>query len=211
MKLIIWHKKCMHSMHRCPGFYDLGVIFYLFPSPCFLRNISIFILHVRVVHSAHLCKFVLTYAHTIRCSLNVFEDILCYTINLTLFYPHTLAGQFIWLIVPKSYTAAISIQDSYLGSKITKTTGEWSCLISFAMALPTCKEAKKSKWKYSAGYRPATFGFQAGRLVRLVIGTVDYLLFKLLQYTKVTGNARGVSKHMVLQRIKLWKFKYKQW
>ena len=38
------------------------------------------------------------------------------------------------------------------------------------------------------GFEPATLGFLAGHLARLAIGTVDYLYFKLLQYSEVTGN-----------------------
>ena len=59
---------------------------------------------------------------------------------------HNLARHFMRVIVPdpylgvllKSYTADIIIQGPvwliYLGSKTTMTTGEWSCLISFAWA-----------------------------------------------------------------------------
>ena len=54
---------------------------------------------------------------------------------------------------------------------------------------------------------PATFWFLAGHLDRLAIETVDYLCFKLLQYSEVTGNAWGVSKHVAIQLIKVLKFK----
>ena len=41
---------------------------------------------------------------------------------------------------------------------------------------------------------PATFWFLAGYLDRLAIEAVDYLCFKLLQYSEVTGNyMRGAS------------------
>ena len=48
---------------------------------------------------------------------------------------------------------------SYLGSKTTMTSGEWTCLISFATAPLTCSNgegAKNSKWKYMspAGFEP---------------------------------------------------------
>ena len=53
------------------------------------------------------------------------------------------------------------------------------------------------------GIKSATLGFLAGHLVRLAIGTVDYLCFKLFQYSEVTGNLLGVSKDMTVQFIKL--------
>ena len=98
---------------------------------------------------------------------------------------------------------------------ITMTTGEWSCLISFARATPTGKEvkrAKNSKWKYMPpqGIEPVTLWFLAGHLDRLAIETVHYLCFKLLQYSEVTGNAWGVSKHVAIQLIKVLKLKCKQ-
>ena len=91
-------------------------------------------------------------------------------------------------------------------------SAEWSCLISFARALLTCKEgkqAKNSKWKYTSppSIEPATFWFLAGYLDRLAIETLDYLCFKLLQYSEVTGNAWGVSKHVKIQLIKVLKLK----
>ena len=43
-------------------------------------------------------------------------------------------------------------------------------------------------------FEPTTLGFLAGHLVRLAIGTVDYMCFKLLQYSEVTGNAWIISK-----------------
>ena len=46
------------------------------------------------------------------------------------------------------------------------------------------------------GIEPATLGFLARHLVRLAIGTVDNLCFKLLQYSEVTCNAWGISKHV---------------
>ena len=61
------------------------------------------------------------------------------------------------------------------------------------------------------GIEPANLEFLAGRLDRLAIETVDYLCFKLLQYSEVvTGNAWGVSKHVSIQLIKVLKFKCKQ-
>ena len=83
------------------------------------------------------------------------------------------------------------------------TTGEWSCLISFARAPPTCqegKQAKNSKWKYMSplGIDSATLWFLAGHLDRLAIEAVDYLCFKLVQYSEMTGIAWGFSKHVAL-------------
>ena len=52
------------------------------------------------------------------------------------------------------------------------------------------------------GIEPAILGFLAGHLVRLAIGTVDYLCYKLLQYSEVTGNAWVVTKHVTIQCIK---------
>ena len=57
---------------------------------------------------------------------------------------------------------------------------------------------------------PATLCILAGHLDRLAIEAVDYLCFKLLQYSEVTGNARDVSKHVAIQLIKVLKFKCKQ-
>ena len=53
------------------------------------------------------------------------------------------------------------------------------------------KQAKNSKLKYMSppSIEPATFWFLAGHLDRLAIETVDYLCFKLFQYSEVTGNA----------------------
>ena len=81
-----------------------------------------------------------------------------------------------------------------------------SCLLSFARAPPTCKEgkqAKSSKWKYVSppGFEQPTFWFLAGRLDRLAIETVDYLCFK--QYSEMTDNEWGVSKHVAIHYIKL--------
>ena len=42
-------------------------------------------------HSAHLWQFVLTYTHTIRCLLNVFEDILYYIHLILACFSHTLS------------------------------------------------------------------------------------------------------------------------
>ena len=70
------------------------------------------------------------------------------------------------------------------------TTGEWSCLISFARAPPTCKEGKQTKNSNEKA--------------------VEYLCFKLLQYSEMTGNAWDVSKHVAVQLIKVLKFKCKQ-
>ena len=94
------------------------------------------------------------------------------------------------------------------------TTSEWSCLISYARAPTACKEEKQAKIKMkiyvSAGCRTSDLCFQAGHLDRLAIETVDYLCFKLLQYSEVIGNAWGVSKHVAIQLIKVLKFKCKQ-
>ena len=57
------------------------------------------------------------------------------------------------------------------------------------------------------GIEPAALSFLAGHLDRLAIETVDYLCFKLLQYSEVTGNAWGVSKHVARQLINALKFK----
>ena len=61
---------------------------------------------------------------------------------------------------------------------------------------------------FPPGIEPATLCVLAGHLVRLAIETVDNLRFKLFQYSEVTGNAWGVSKHMAIQWIKLILFKY---
>ena len=55
---------------------------------------------------------------------------------------------------------------------------------------------------------PATFCVLAGHLVRLTIEAVDYLSFKLFQYSEVTGNAWGVSKQVAIQWVKLILIKY---
>ena len=60
------------------------------------------------------------------------------------------------------------------------------------------------------GIEPTTLWLLAGRLDRLAIEKVDYLCFILLQYSEVTGNAWGVSKHVAIQSIKVLKFKCKQ-
>ena len=62
------------------------------------------------------------------------------------------------------------------------------------------------------GIEPATLCILAGHLDHLAIDAVDYLCFKLLQYSEVTGtcNALDVSKHVAIQLIKVLKFKYKQ-
>ena len=72
------------------------------------------------------------------------------------------------------------------GLKTTMTTGEWTCLISFARAPPTRKEgkqAKSSKWKYMSppGIEPATLCFLAGHLDQLANETVNFMCYKLLQ------------------------------
>ena len=46
---------------------------------------------------------------------------------------------------------------------------------------------------------PATLWFLVGHLDRLAIETVDYLWFKLFQYSEMTDNAWGVSKHVQAQ------------
>ena len=54
----------------------------------------------------------------------------------------------------------------------------------------------------SSGVEPANLCFLAGHLYRLAIETADYLCFKLVQYSEMTGNAWGVSKHMAIQYIR---------
>ena len=49
------------------------------------------------------------------------------------------------------------------------------------------------------GIEPAKLWFLAGYLDRLAIKTVDYLCFKLFQYSEMTGNAWDVSKHVTIQ------------
>ena len=88
------------------------------------------------------------------------------------------------------------------------STVEGSCLISFARAPPTWKdgtEAKNSNWKYLSqpGIESAILCILAGHLDRLVIETVHYMCFKLVQYSEMTGYAWGVSKHVAIQYIKL--------
>ena len=61
-----------------------------------------------------------------------------------------------------------------------------------------------------SGVEPATRCFLAGHLNRLAFEAVDYLCFKLLQYSEVTGYALGVSKHVAIQLIKVLKFICKQ-
>ena len=65
--------------------------------------------------------------------------------------------------------------------------------------------SEKFKIKYMSppGIEQAILGFLAGHLGHLAIGTVEYLCFKLLQYSEVTGNAWNVSKHVAIQCIKL--------
>ena len=65
--------------------------------------------------------------------------------------------------------------------------------------------SKNSKWKYMSppGIEPATLCFLAGHPDRLAIDTVDYLWFKLFQYSEMIGYAWGVSKHVAIQLIKL--------
>ena len=99
-----------------------------------------------------------------------------------------------------------------MGSKTTITTGEWSCLVSFARDQPTCKEGKQQKNSklniyVFAGYRTSDPLRSSRTLVHLATEAVNYLCFKLLQYIKVTGNAWGLSKHVAIQRIKLLMFK----
>ena len=67
------------------------------------------------------------------------------------------------------------------------------------------KQVKNSKWKYMSppGIEQATHWFLAWHLDPLSIKTVDYLFFKLFQYSEVTGNAWDVSKHVTIQLIKV--------
>ena len=60
------------------------------------------------------------------------------------------------------------------------------------------------------GIEPASLWFLAGSLDRLAIETVDYLYFKLVQYSEVTGKAWGVSKHVAVQLMKVLNCKCKQ-
>ena len=53
-----------------------------------------------------------------------------------------------------------------------------------------------------SGIEQATLWFLALQLDRLAIEAVDYLCFKLVQYSEMTGNAWGVSKHVAIQYIK---------
>ena len=69
-------------------------------------------------------------------------------------------------------------------------------------------EKFKMKIYVPPGIEPATLCVLAGHLVRLAIATADYLCFKLFQYSEVTGNACGVSKHAPIQWIKLILIKY---
>ena len=62
---------------------------------------------------------------------------------------------------------------------------------------------------YPPGFEPEILGFLAGHLVHLAIVTVDYMSFKLLKYSEVTGNAWSVSKQVAIQHIKLLKCKCK--
>ena len=79
------------------------------------------------------------------------------------------------------------------------TTDEWSCLISFAMVPPTCKEGKQannSKWKYMSlpSIKPATLWFLAGHIDRLAIDTVDNLCVFLNSSSTVKWQVmRGAS------------------
>ena len=54
----------------------------------------------------------------------------------------------------------------------------------------------------STRYRTSDLCILAGHLDRLAIEAVDYLCFKLLQYSEVTGNAWGVSKHVAINLSK---------
>ena len=56
---------------------------------------------------------------------------------------------------------------------------------------------------YPPGIEPATICILAGHLNRLAIKPVDYLCFKLVQYSEMTCYACGVSKHVAIQYIKL--------
>ena len=53
------------------------------------------------------------------------------------------------------------------------------------------------------GIEPATLWFLARHLDHLAIEAVDYLCFKLIQYSEMTGYVWGVSKHVAIQYIKL--------
>ena len=60
---------------------------------------------------------------------------------------------------------------------------------------------------YPPGIEQATLCFLVGHQVRLAIGAVGYLCFKLLQYNEVTCNAWGIFKNVAIQRIKSLKLK----
>ena len=94
-------------------------------------------------------------------------------------------------------------------TKTAMTAGEWSYLISIARAPPTCKEGREAKnEKFKRKYmsppdiESPTLCILAGHLDHLAIVAVEYLCFKLLQYSEVTGNAWGVTKHVAIQLIK---------
>ena len=55
---------------------------------------------------------------------------------------------------------------------------------------------------YLSGFEQATLGFLAGHIVRLAARIVDYLCFRLLPYSEVSGDAWDVWKHVAIQRIK---------
>ena len=81
----------------------------------------------------------------------------------------------------------------------------WLCLLGLHR-----RETSEKFNMSSPDIEPGTLWFLAGHLDRLAIASVDYMCFKLLQYSEVTGNAWGISKHVAIQLIKVLKFKYKQ-
>ena len=85
--------------------------------------------------------------------------------------------------------------ESYLGSQTTITTGEWSCLISFARVSPSCKEwalnttNQQSRWPSGLGVRLDS----QRSLVRLPAGTYIFILsfsspFSSLQLGEALAN-----------------------
>ena len=79
------------------------------------------------------------------------------------------------------------------GLKTTMTSGEWTCLISFATALLTCwngEGAKNSKWKYMspAGYEPTHRQFTTGKSQRLrPLGHEGLMMISGLMSYKIMG------------------------
>ena len=75
----------------------------------------------------------------------------------------------------------------------------WFYLHGLHLPVRYVEQAKNYKLKYLSptGIELAILGYLAGPLVRLTIGTVDNLCFKLLQYSEVTAIEWSVS-HLTL-------------